>query len=247
MAAGVVLPDDSHRPEHIELDGAIPSSPGRWGDVQIEQRVWMAHGRNTPMSPTPTARLRHGAFTRPLCTYRDHHHLTRGGFAIDVQRADAPPWPDGHALIITAKPKSNGKSDSKSNGAETRPYRIAINRGTIFEETEWWWNFHLSAEKARGEDDQEDLFAAATLTTGLELGETLAWRFTTEDATRRPGTRRCAPSRPQRALIAQAALPPDAPAWVEQLVLRGGSLSPAHQWRDRPEHSGGYRGSRTGS
>ncbi len=221
-AAGVVLPDGYRHLEHFELDGAIPVFTWALGDVQIEQRVWMAHGRNTTYV---TYTYRRGCanvrlVTRPLCTYRDHHHLTRGGFAIDVQRADAPPWPDGHALIITAKPKSNGKSDSKSNGAETRPYRIAINRGTIFEETEWWWNFHLSAEKARGEDDQEDLFAAATITTGLELGETLALAITTEDADPAPWDEALrAEQARQRALIAQAALPPDAPAWVEQLVL----------------------------
>ena len=101
--------------------------------------------------------------TKPLCTYRDHHHLTRGGFAIDVEHVARMPWPDGHTLVIQAHPERNGPT--------AQAYRIMTNRGDVYDETEWWWNFHLSRDKARGEDDQEDLFAAATITTELELGE----------------------------------------------------------------------------
>src|SRR5690606_16955331 len=74
--------------------------------------------------------------------------------------------------------------------------------------------------KARGEDDQEDLFAAATITTELELGDTLALAMTTDDADPQlwEDALRTEQDR-QRVLIAEAALPPDAPAWIEQLVL----------------------------
>jgi len=213
-AAGVVLPDGYRHLEHFELDGTIPTFTWALGDVQIVQRIWMAHGHNTTYI---TYTYRRGCsrvrlVARPLCTYRDHHQLTRGGFTIDVDHADRAPWPDGHMLTVTARPERTGP--------DAQPYRILTNRGSVLDETEWWWNFHLSADKARGEDDQEDLFAAATITTELELSDTLALAMTTDDADPQPweDALRTEQDR-QRVLIAEAALPPDAPAWIEQLVL----------------------------
>jgi len=213
-AAGVVLPDGYRHLEHFELDGTIPVFTWALGDVQIVQRIWMAHGHNTTYV---TFTYQRGCadvrlVTKPLCTFRDHHHLTRGGFAIDVQHDAGGPWVDGHTLTITARPERG------SPGA--RPYRILANRGTVYAETEWWWNFHLSAEKARGEEDQEDLFAAATITTGLELGETLALALTADDGDPLPWDEALhAEQARQRALLEQAALPVDTPDWIEQLVL----------------------------
>src|SRR5690606_22909414 len=106
------------------------------------------------------------------------------------------------------------------NGPTAQAYRIMTNRGDVYDETEWWWNFHLSRDKARGEDDQEDLFAAATITTELELGETLAIVVTTEEADPQPWEAALKAERArQTALIERAALPLDAPDWVRQLVL----------------------------
>lgn len=213
-AAGVVLPDGYRHLEHFELDGTIPVFTWALGDVQIVQRIWMAHGRNTTYI---TYTYRRGCsrvrlVTRPLCTYRDHHHLTRGGFPIDVKHADNAPWPDGHLLTVSARPERSAP--------DAQPYRILTNRGSVFEETEWWWNFHLSADKARGEDDQEDLFAAATITAELALGETLALAVTTEDDDPLPWESALRAEQDRlRALIEQAALPPDAPPWIRQLVL----------------------------
>lgn len=213
-AAGVVLPDGYRHLEHFELDGSIPVFTWALGDVQIVQRIWMAHGHNTTYV---TFTYQRGCadvrlVTKPLCTFRDHHHLTRGGFAVDVRHDAGGPWGEGHTLTITARPERG------SPGA--RPYRILVNRGTAYAETEWWWNFHLSAEKARGEEDQEDLFAAATISTGLELGETLALALTADDGDPLPWDEALqAEQARQRALLEQAALPVDAPDWIEQLVL----------------------------
>jgi len=213
-AAGVVLPDGYRHLEHFELDGTIPVFTWALGDVQIEQRIWMAYGHNTTYI---TYTYRRGCsrvrlVTKPLCTYRDHHHLTRGGFAIDVEHVARMPWPDGHTLVIQAHPERNGPT--------AQAYRIMTNRGDVYDETEWWWNFHLSRDKARGEDDQEDLFAAATITTELELGETLAIVVTTEEADPQPWEAALKAERArQTALIERAALPLDAPDWVRQLVL----------------------------
>ncbi len=213
-AAGVVLPDGYRHLEHFELDGSIPVFTWALGDVQIVQRIWMAHGHNTTYV---TFTYQRGCadvrlVTKPLCTFRDHHHLTRGGFAVDVRHDAGGPWGEGHTLTITARPERG------SPGA--RPYRILVNRGTAYAETEWWWNFHLSAEKARGEEDQEDLFAAATISTGLELGETLALALTADDGDPLPWDQALqAEQARQRALLEQAALPVDAPDWIEQLVL----------------------------
>ncbi|MBI5957386.1 MAG: glycogen debranching enzyme N-terminal domain-containing protein, partial [Chloroflexi bacterium] len=147
-AAGVVLPDGYRQLESFHLDGAIPVLVWGVGDVRIVQRIWMAHGQNTTYITytytrgTSNVRL----VIKPLCTCRDHHKLTKGGYHVEVNLEPAP-WPNGEAIHIEPHPSERSAQSCSS-------YRILISQGKITSSPEWWWSFHLSEEKRRGLDNQ---------------------------------------------------------------------------------------------
>jgi predicted glycogen debranching enzyme len=211
-AAGVVLPDGYRHLENFRLDGTIPVFAWALGDVRVVQRIWMAHGHNTTyvtytyVRGTADVRL----VLKPLCVYRDHHKLTKGGYHVDVQAGESP-WPGGQAVTVRAH----------RNHAPhpVQPFRVLSSRGSILPSPEWWWSFHLAQEKARGMENQEDLFAAATILAELELGETLAVVFTAEDDAPAPWEEALDAERErQNDLLAQADVS-GAPGWIQQLVL----------------------------
>ncbi|NDJ76787.1 MAG: glycogen debranching protein [Chloroflexi bacterium] len=212
-AAGVVLPDGYRHLESFRLEGALPVFVWGLGDVRVVQRIWMAHGSNTTYVTYTYARGTANVrlVLKPLCTYRDHHKLTKGGYHVDVEPADSP-WPGGQALHINADPGPAVRP--------LRPLRMITNRGIGMPDPEWWWSFHLAQEKARGLGNQEDLFAAATFTADLNVGETLAIVFTAEEGTLLPWEEALhAEHQRQAELVTRAKLPDDAPDWVRQLVL----------------------------
>jgi predicted glycogen debranching enzyme len=211
-AAGVVLPDGYRHLESFRLEGTIPVFTWALGDVRIIQRIWMPHGCNTTYITYTYARGTADVrlVLKPLCTYRDHHKISKGGFPFDVKPIQAP-WPGGQGLSILAHPTQSL--------LPSRPFRFLANQGTVHTESEWWWSFHLAGEKQRGLDDQEDLFAAGTLTAELDLGDTLAVVFTAEEDD--PDTWENslhAEQERQNRLLAQADAD-DAPPWIRQLVL----------------------------
>jgi predicted glycogen debranching enzyme len=228
-AAGVVLPDGYRHLERFYLDGSIPTFVWAWGDVRIVQRIWMAHGQNTTYVTYTYARgTSHVEMVlKPLCTFRDHHTLTQGGFHLDVKPCPSP-WPEGQAISITAHPDRD----------TTEPmFRILASAGNIEPDAEWWWSFHLAQEKKRGAENQEDLFAAATLTAALELNDTLAVVFTIEPDDPAPWAESLhSEQQRQQAILEQASLD-DAPAWIRQLALAADQFIVSRQINDMPGES----------
>ncbi|MBP8972228.1 MAG: glycogen debranching enzyme family protein [Anaerolineae bacterium] len=211
-AAGVVLPDGYRHLESFHLEGTIPVFVWGLGDVRLVQRIWMAHGQNTTYVTYSyvrgSAHLK--LVIKPLCTYRDHHKLTKGGYPVEVTPLPAPCL-CGAGVRVIQHPDRNDNEGST--------LRIFTNQGAIVPDSEWWWSFHLSEEKRRGLGDQEDLFAAASLTAELDRGSTLALVFTAEEDDPAPWhDALLAEQQRQDALLARAGLD-DAPAWIRQLAL----------------------------
>ncbi|MBN1562905.1 MAG: glycogen debranching enzyme family protein [Anaerolineae bacterium] len=209
-AAGVVLPDGYRHLERFYLDGAIPTFVWAFGAVRLVQRIWMAHGANTTYVTYTYARgSSHVALVlKPLCTFRDHHKLTKGGFHLDVDPWVSP-WAGGQAVRIRAFPERRAAESA---------FHIISSAGTVEPDAEWWWSFHLAQEKKRGLENQEDLFSVATLTATLQPGDTLAVALTTELDAPLPWQEALANERQrQQALLAQSG--DAAPAWIRQLVL----------------------------
>lgn len=210
-AAGVVLPDGYRHLESFRLEGQIPVFVWALGDVQITQRIWMAYGQNTTYVTYTYTRGIAGLrlLIKPLCTYRDHHKLTRGGYPVDVSDFEGP-WPGGQMVTLTAQP---------GRGVVSKPFRLLASRGSFEPGPEWWWSFHLAQEKQRGLENQEDLFAAGTLVATLERGETLALAFTMEPGEPAPWEQALQAERDrERDLLACTPLD-GAPDWIRQLVL----------------------------
>ncbi len=203
-AAGVVLPDGYRHLERFFLDGAIPTLVYTLGEVQVIQRVWMHHHHNTTYI---TYTYRRGSDPiklelTPLCTYRPHHSVTTG---IEAH------YPTLHVLDggveVIWEP-------------EGLPLRLYANTGEIVMGREWWWDFKLSQETRRGLVDQEDLFAAASITATLPRGTTFCLIATSESPPLLPWQDALeAEKRRQTVLLEASKAGEDAPGWVRRLVL----------------------------
>lgn len=189
--------------EHLTqftLDGTTPVWRYSLADATLEQRLWMAHGANTTyvsftvLAATEPLELQ----LVPLCTYRDYHSHSHGGWALEV--ASQP-----KACRVTA-----------FNGAQ--PYRLAIDRGEFDAAPDWYWNFHHRAEAERGLDTNEDLFRPGTFRVRLAPGETVTLTLTAAAGAQdsaSPSLQKV--QKREQALL--RATPDDAPEWIRQLTL----------------------------
>ena len=184
----------------FSLDGTTPVWTFMLADAVLEQRIWMANGRNTTYV---TFTLRAAAEPvelelLPLCTYRDYHAHTQGGWRLSVEH-------ELRACRITAF-------------AGARPYRLGIDRGDFMPAADWHWRFHHRAEAERGLDTDEDLFRPGLFRARLAPGETVTFVATAENE--EPASGRAAlaqETKRQHALL--RSVPSAAPEWIRQLTL----------------------------
>ena len=200
FADGTLAPEGFHHLTDFRIAEGVPTWRYVMEDVVLEQRLWMAAGRNTTYVSFSLlgARSRIGLELIPLCTYRDYHSHTQGGWSLDV-RAEA------RGCAITA-----------FNGA--RPYRLRLDRGEFHLQPEWYWRFKHRAEAERGLDDCEDLLGAGTFHCGLEPGETVTF-MATADVDEPEAAGAALRSHHARTASVLKKVPPGAPAWVRQLTL----------------------------
>ena len=169
-------------------------------DAVLEQRIWMADGRNTTYL---TFTLRSGGDKAeievvPLCTYRDYHSHAHGEHAPEVSLEE-------RGCRITALPQA-------------RAYRLLIDRGEFEAAPDWYWGFHHRAEQARGLDADEDLFRPGVFRAKLNPAQSVAVIVTAE--TRAPEAAAVAFRRDQerrRTLLKSAAAA--AAPWMRELTL----------------------------
>jgi len=200
FADGTLAPQGFHHLTDFRIAEGIPTWRYVMEDVVLEQRLWMAAARNTTYVSFSLlgARSRIGLELIPLCTYRDYHSHTQGGWSLDV-RAEA------RGCAITA-----------FNGA--RPYRLRLDRGEFRLRPEWYWRFEHRAEAERGLDDREDLLGVGTFHCGLEPGETVTF-IATADADEPEAAGAALRSHHARTESVLKNVPPGAPSWVRQLTL----------------------------
>jgi predicted glycogen debranching enzyme len=212
--------------ESFELDGRMPVWRYACGDVRIEQRIWMQHGENTtcvawrlvpgmPAMPR-TLELR----VELLVNARDYHGSAR-------------PW-DFHPVI-------------EPLGAQLRviyPNWFALHLkavgGRVETRHDWYENFDLPEERARGLSDRDAHLCVGEAQLALHPGQwvgivtSLAPDASTylEEALRRAQARDLGQLRRAQVQV------PDllgAPAWVDQLVLAADSFVFARPLADVPE------------
>jgi predicted glycogen debranching enzyme len=184
----------------FRLDGLTPLWTFALADALLEQRVWMAQGRNTTYVRY-TLRQASAPLQlelMPLCAYRDFHTHGHADYTPDVESGP------GHCLI-TAFP-----------GA--RPYRLLVDRGSFNAAADWYYRFHHRLEAERGLDADEDLFRPGRFTAGLEPGQSVTLILSADLDSPQPAERaQSAEQRRQRALLRHA--PRAASTWIRQLTL----------------------------
>jgi len=193
---------------HLEsffLDGAVPVWHYALADALIEKRVLMEPGQNTThlhfrvLRASATLELE----LTPLCTYRDYHSHTHGGWDMNISQI------------------SNGFEVQAFHGA--RPYRVICDRAAFTSDPAWYWNFKHRMEAARGLDDNEDLFRPGRFTLTLDEGQAATLAMSAEAGA--PESFAAVSARIDesgQALL--AVLPSDAPRWIRQLALATGQF-----------------------
>jgi predicted glycogen debranching enzyme len=200
FADGTLAPRGYEHLSAFRIEHGTPTWTYALGDGLLQQRIWMGWGSNTTyicftaLAATRALDLE----LLPLCTYRDYHSHTHGGWPIDVAIKE-------RSLTVNAFP-----------GA--RPYSLAIDRGEVIAGGAWWWRFHHRMEAQRGLDASEDLFRPGTFRVTLAAGQSA-----TLIASAQPGVAEAPKVALRRELTRRRALlraaPDDAPGWIRQLTL----------------------------
>jgi predicted glycogen debranching enzyme len=200
-ADGTVNPHGYRYLETFELDGLVPTWTFCLADGRLRQRIWMAHGENTTYLTLSFERGSNDLELEltPLCSYRDYHAHSRGGWALKVS------------------PRDDGCEVAAFDGAT--PYYLRCDRGRFEAAPEWHWNVKHRAETARGLDDIEDLWRPGTFRVRLAPGSEVALSLSIHAAAspRRARQELIRERRRQARLIADLRV--DIPDWVRQLSL----------------------------
>jgi predicted glycogen debranching enzyme len=197
---GTIDPHGYYYLESFHLEGLIPVWIYALADARLEQRIWMAHGHNTTYLIYTLARASSPLSLRltPLCTYRDYHSHSRGGWHVGVA-----PLADGFEIQAFA---------------EAQPYRIVADQGELKVSGDWYWNFKHRVESERGLDYSEDLFTPGHITMSIEPGETATVICSIEPVEPHSGLAALASERRRQASLLQKAAKND-PDWVRHLIL----------------------------
>jgi 4-alpha-glucanotransferase len=136
-AGGVYAPEGQRSIESFHLEDTLPVWQFAYGDLRVEQRIWMDHGRNQTrvafrwiqgMRDTPPV-LGIGL----LASFRDHHAVNRlHGFRLERESL-----PDGYRLHLPGG----------------RFVEVRSGTGRFSPDNTWIENFYLAREKERGLED----------------------------------------------------------------------------------------------
>jgi glycogen debranching enzyme len=156
--------------EHLvafRLDEGVPVWDYRAAGMALEKRLWMERGHTaTYLSYALAAGGGARLDLTPLCCFRDFHRETIGSedwhFRVEVQHAGGE---DAGSLAIVAFPGAT-------------PYYLHVipppgRRWSFVAGGGWWWQFLHRAERDRGLDCVEDLYAIGRVMCDLGAGERL--------------------------------------------------------------------------
>ena len=197
---GTLSPHANLYLESFHLDGLIPVWRYALADALLEKRIRMAAAHNitfvqfTLLRASATVDLQ----LRPLCTYRDYHRHSQGGWE------------------ITSRPIESGVEIAAFAGAT--PYRIACDQGAFTPEPMWYWHFRHRMESERGLDDSEDLFCPGEFSLTLaETQQTLVVLSAEAASDNKPAALESDINSEYKTLL--DSLPRDVPGWIRRLAL----------------------------
>ena len=227
-ASGFISPSGYLQIESFHLEGTKPVWRYALADALLEKRIWMKRGENTTYIQYTL--LRGSAPIelegKVLVNYRDFHSATHG--RTEPMRVDAVE----QGLRIVA-----------FDGAA--PFYLKSSAASWSAQNEWYRDYLLPAERARGLDDHEDRFYAAQFQSRLQLGESLTTVLSTEANADLDGEQaRSLQSnhdwklfqywQAQHAKVCSSS-PADEPGWLWQLVLAADQFFAARSFPGRGE------------
>ena len=197
-ADGTLDPQGYRYLEYFRLEGQMPVWIWSMSDLRIRQRLWMLHGEHAVYAEWTVLHAGAPVALRitPLCTYRDYHSETQGGWTPAVTHHST-------SCTITAGPTA-------------QPFELTSDRGAFKFDPAWHWNFKHRVEDERGLDAREDLFRPGHFEVTVEPHGSLILTLAT-DSTPAPLLALAREEARQHALI--TALPSSTPAWIAQLAL----------------------------
>jgi len=163
--SGVVAPEGFRHIERFHLEGSIPVWTFALADALLEKRVFMQPGANTTfvMYRLVRASASLELSIKALVNYCEEHYTTVAGNL----RMDVVPVERG--LRITA-----------FDGAV--PFYLLSASATARAAHEWYRNFDLATERARGLSDRTDLLFAGEFSAALAPGDSLTIGASTSPA-----------------------------------------------------------------
>jgi predicted glycogen debranching enzyme len=212
---GTVDPHGYQYIQSFRLDGTIPVWTFACADALLEKRVWMQQGENTTYICYTLLRGS-GSLAlslKALANYRDRHGgTTRWDWHID---------PIAGGIRLQAF-------------AQAVPFYLFANVPFTIS-PRWCEGFDLAVERYRGTGDRDDYLHAATFDAILQVGTSLTIVASTESqASVDSKTALENRQNRDRQLLKLAAIP-DAPDWIEQLVLAADSFIVDRSLPEEPE------------
>ena len=206
--SGTVAPEGFRHIERFHLEGSIPVWTFALADALLEKRVFMQPGANTTfiMYRLVRASAAIELSIKALVNYCEEHYTTTAGNL----RMDVAPVERG--LRITA-----------FDGAV--PFYLLSAVGTARAAHEWYRNFDLATERARGLSDRTDLLFAGEFSAALAPGDSMTIVASTSPAPSLNGEaalaarHREAHALLERFFAGNMGVAPAAPPAVQQLVL----------------------------
>jgi len=199
FADGTLAPRGFELLCYFGLEHGLPLWRYALEDALLEQRIWMLEGRNTTCIEFAIARAAEHVQLEllPLCTYRDYHAHTRGGWSPEVAGE-----PDACRILAFA-------------GAA--PYRLSLAGGQFTYDPDWYWRFHHRLEAERGLDSDEDLFRPGRFRLALEPGAKAVFIVSADAHPNTAlGKSRRTELRRRRTLLVRE---PELPRWIHRLQL----------------------------
>jgi len=157
-SGGAVDPAGFQFIDRFRLDGAVPVWTYAVDGARLEKRIFMEHGANTTYVTYAVVEASSPVHlhVKALVDYRDIHGATCAG-----------------AMQMKVEAVERGVRVTAFDGAV--PYVVAADRGTCVPAGVWYNNFDLPEERARGLDDCEDHYFAATFDLDVAAGEIAAF------------------------------------------------------------------------
>jgi len=210
--SGFISPRGYLQIESFHLEGSKPVWRYALADALLEKRVWMKQDENTTYVQYTLVRA-NGPIElegKVLVNYREFHSTTYG---------HSEPW--------RVEAVRQGIRVAAFEGAV--PFYLMSSGASWSAQNEWYRDYFLPAERARGLDDSEDRFYAAQFQSRLQVGESVTIVLTTEEAADLDGEQARAHRSNHDWKLFQdwqaqhakncASAPDDEPGWFWQLVL----------------------------